>query len=102
MSGMKHYGAFDKMLQEHMEKGFSYETFYATINVPKDDVDAWLAIPSFAHAKAMGEGLRRKALESLLLSKLITLDVFEHLTKQEESDEQYDDVIIEQARGRLA
>jgi lysozyme len=45
---------------------------------------------------------RRKALESLLLSKLITLDVFEHLTKQEGNDEQYDDVIIEQARGRLA
>lgn len=102
MSLMKHYGAFDKMLQEHMEKGFSYETFYATINVPKEDVDAWLSIPSFAHAKEMGEGLRRKALESLLLSKLITLDVFEHLTKQEGNDDIYGDDIIDQARKRLA
>jgi hypothetical protein len=98
---MKHYGAFDKMLQEHMEKGFSYETFYATINVPKDAVDSWLAITSFAHAKEIGDGLRRKALENLLLSKLITLDVFEHLTKQEDSDE-YGDDIIDQARQRLA
>ena len=97
---MKHYGAFDKMLQEHMEKGFSYDTFYATINVPKESVDAWLAVPSFAHAKEMGEGLRRKALESLLLSKLITLDVFEHLTKQEAAD---DDMVMisltKQGRG---
>jgi hypothetical protein len=97
---MKYYRAFDKMLTEHMEKGNSYATFYATIGVSKADVDSWLSEPSFAFAKEIGEGLRRKTLESLLLGKLITLDVFEHLVAESEEPEMGDDIIL-QARKRF-
>lgn len=89
-----YYRAFDKMLTEHMEKGNSYATFYATIGVSKADVDSWLSEPSFAFAKEIGEGLRRKTLESLLLGKLITLDVFEHLIAESEEPEMDDEVIL--------
>jgi hypothetical protein len=103
-AGMQYYKAFDSQLKEHMGKGYSFSTFHATLGVAKSDVEGWLASQeSFAYAKEIGEGLRRKALEGLLLSKLISLDVFKHLTETEAEDmESFDDIVIEQARDRFA
>lgn len=99
---MKYYRAFADQLKEHMRAGYSYDTFFATIEVPRDVVDGWLETElDFAAAKHLGEGLRKQTLQRLLLSKAITLDVYESLTQDTEGAE-LDDELIEQARARFA
>jgi hypothetical protein len=99
--------AFSDMLIEHMERGFSYNTFYATIKVPKAVVDGWLESEvEFKEAKAQGTGRRRKHLEQLLLGKIIALDVYKHLladeaVAEEEAMENFSDGILIQAKERF-
>ena len=97
---------FCDMLIEHMKKGHSFKTFSASIQYPEELVNSWLITkPDFAQAKAIGEIARLQTLETLLLSKMISLDVFQHLTKQIESDvdvDSFDDNVLIQAKERFA
>lgn len=102
---MKYYRSFDDMLKDHMAKGFSYASFHGVVGATKEEVDGWLeSEESFRRTLAVGKGTRRKALEQLLLGKLITLDIFEHLTTEDADTDVsgFDDVLIEQARSRFA
>ena len=98
---------FCDLLLKHMENGHSFDTFHATLRYPKTVVNQWLVDkPEFADAKHIGESLRIKTLESLLITKQINLETFEYLTKHNETDIEtalpgFDENILIQARERF-
>jgi hypothetical protein len=100
-------GAFADMLQEHMAKGYSFNTFYSTIKMPKEVVRGWLeSQPEFKHAKELGDGIRKKYLEQLLLGKIITSDIYKLLLSEdadtaEESVDSFTDGVLIQAKERF-
>jgi hypothetical protein len=78
---------FETLLVEHMERGHSFETFSATLRYPAAVVNEWLMLkPDFIEAKRQGELMRKKTLESLLMTKQINLEIFQFLTSCEDSD----------------
>ena len=101
-------GAFCDLLIQHMEKGYSFDTFSASLKYPPDVVKEWLVTkPSFAQARKMGEVARKKFLETLLLADEIDLKTFQHLTETPESEmdtavEQFDTDTLIQARERFS
>lgn len=103
---LEYYSCYAEMLVEHMQQGYSYESFAATVKLAREDVDKFLAKPDFLRARSIGEGLRLKYLESLLLEGRIKLDVFTHLTKEstDGSDQllqQFDDSRLYDIKERL-
>lgn len=98
---------FAKMLVEHMEKGFSFDTFPAVIRYPKHVIDNWLINkPSFAEAKSLGENARTKTLQAMLLTKEINLETYKFLTENadnvlENAIQDFDENILIQARERF-
>ena len=98
---------FCDLLLAHMEAGHSFGTFHATLRYPSDIVAQWLIDkPDFQEAKRIAESLRRKTLETLLMSKQISLDVFQYLISNEESDIEialpgFDENVLIQAKERF-
>lgn len=99
---------FCTLLIEHMERGFSFDTFHGTLRYPKHVVDSWLVEkPTFIEAKGIADNARRKTLEAMLFSKEISLETFKYLTENEESEIErasasFDDKTLIQARERFA
>lgn len=100
-------GGFCDLLLEHMGKGFSFESFAGTLKYPNSVVNEWLITkPTFAETKKVGESLRRKYLEGLLLYGDIDLKTFQYLVETPESEidnavSQFDDTVLVQAKQRF-
>lgn len=101
-------GYFCKLLVEHMAKGNSFDSFACTLNYPPHIVRSWLdKKTAFAEARSIGENARLKCLEDMLLTKVINLETFKHLTQNEESEidsavSSFNDDVLIQARERFA